>query len=411
MKPVVSFIIPVYNREEFLRECLDSILTIKNISFEIILIDDASTDNSRVIIDEYLEKTDKIQAFFMEKNIGPGPCRNFGIKKAKGEFIGFIDSDDTINSYNFDSLFNMLDFNSDIAIFNHNLYYDNNTIKGVNTFSESKLYSKKDFLEKFPYSLTFPVWICLFKNEFINKHKLVFKDTLYLEDECFVSESLVKAKKIYTFNKDLYNYRYISTNSLVSTANINKKQRGINIYIDELLNINLEDNVEKKAVEYALFSLIVRNISELVGLNFFDNINLTNVDNSFRFELDEIKKKDNIKEFFYNTFLSELKRISETFSKKIYLCPASKYSIILSSILKKYGINVYGFLDNNENSPYCKQAKDLGYLVKSFNDIKYDEEFCIGIFHTSLACHDIIKQLKNMGFVYDKDFMCGLIID
>lgn len=413
MKPLVSFIIPVYNRDEFLRECLDSILSIKKFIFEIILIDDASIDNSKAIIDEYVEKTDKIRAFFMKQNIGPGLCRNFGIEKAEGEFIAFIDSDDTIDSNNWDKLLEEFDLNSDIAIFNHNLHYDNGAKKYVNTFRENELYNKSEFLEKFPYSLTFPVWICLFKKEFINKHDILFNDTLYLEDECFVSKVLVKAEKIYTFNKGLYNYRYISANSLVSTANINKKQRGIDVYIDELLSFDVVNDAEKKAIEYALFSLMVRNIPELFEVGFFDNINLDKLNrNNFRFKLDDIKKKNNIKDFFYKSFFSEIVRISDSYNKKMYLCPASKYSITLSGILKKYGIEVLGFLDNNEKSPYCEQVKNLGYLVKSFDDInKSNDKFCICIFHTSLACHDIIKQLSDMGYIYDKDFMCGLMTD
>ena len=102
--PKVSVIIPVYNTEQYLRECLDSVVnqTLKDI--EIICVNDGSTDNSGRILEEYAEKDSRIVLINNIKNSGaPGTVKNIGISKAKGEYLSFVDSDDKINkSYLFD---------------------------------------------------------------------------------------------------------------------------------------------------------------------------------------------------------------------------------------------------------------------------------------------------------------------
>ena len=102
----VSVIIPVYNTEQYLNKCLDSLVnqTLKDI--EIILINDGSTDNSQNIIDEYSAKyPDKIKSFIKE-NGGQATARNLGITKATGEYIGFVDSDDWIELNMYEELYN-----------------------------------------------------------------------------------------------------------------------------------------------------------------------------------------------------------------------------------------------------------------------------------------------------------------
>ena len=93
----VSVIIPVYNVEDYLKECLDSVLsqTLKDI--EVICVDDCSTDDSLKILQEYANNDDRIKIIKNEKNSGQGFSRNEGIKKATGEYIGFVDSDDFID--------------------------------------------------------------------------------------------------------------------------------------------------------------------------------------------------------------------------------------------------------------------------------------------------------------------------
>ena len=96
--PKVSIIIPVYNVEKYIATCLDSLVnqTLKDI--EVIVVNDGSPDNSQDIIDEYVKKYPKIVKSYIKENGGQGSARNFGLKKATVEYIGYVDSDDYVST-------------------------------------------------------------------------------------------------------------------------------------------------------------------------------------------------------------------------------------------------------------------------------------------------------------------------
>lgn len=94
---LISVIIPVYNVEKYLRRCIYSILTQTFTDFELLLVDDGSTDSSRAICDEYARKDSRVRVFHKE-NGGPSSTRNVGIDNSKGNFLFFCDSDDYLNS-------------------------------------------------------------------------------------------------------------------------------------------------------------------------------------------------------------------------------------------------------------------------------------------------------------------------
>ena len=96
MNPEISIIVPVYNVEKYLKRCIDSILNQSFTDFELILVDDGSTDNSGEIIDEYAIKDERIKVIHKE-NGGLSSARNVGIEYSKGNYIAFVDSDDYIN--------------------------------------------------------------------------------------------------------------------------------------------------------------------------------------------------------------------------------------------------------------------------------------------------------------------------
>ncbi|MFL2567648.1 MAG: glycosyltransferase family 2 protein [Flavobacteriales bacterium] len=91
---IVSIITPSYNSEKYLKDCIVSVLNQTLTSWEMLIVDDASSDNSRKLIESYLKKDKRIKAFFLEKNIGPAMARNYAIHKASGRYIAFLDSDD-----------------------------------------------------------------------------------------------------------------------------------------------------------------------------------------------------------------------------------------------------------------------------------------------------------------------------
>ncbi|MDG0811835.1 glycosyltransferase [Cohnella rhizosphaerae] len=132
----LSIIIPVYNVEEYLQECLDSIYKIKEINKEVIIINDGSTDSSQTIIDKYLEKYPLDTKVIIQENQGLSGARNSGLNVAEGEYVTFIDSDDFIIPQKYVELFNLgVNCNLDIIVggfkykFKDNIY----TTKSIET--------------------------------------------------------------------------------------------------------------------------------------------------------------------------------------------------------------------------------------------------------------------------------------
>lgn len=93
MRPKISVIVPIYNAELYLEQCIESVLNQTLRDIELLLIDDGSTDNSFLICEKYKKRDNRIQ-LYTNKNVGQGLERNFGIKKSTGEYIAFLDSDD-----------------------------------------------------------------------------------------------------------------------------------------------------------------------------------------------------------------------------------------------------------------------------------------------------------------------------
>ena len=125
----LSVIVPVYNVELYLRECLDSIInqTLKDI--EIICIDDCSSDNSYGILEEYSKKDNRIIIFRNQENMSAGPSRNIGIRVSQGEYITFVDSDDFLDKNYYELLYNTAkEYDSDIVNTSNILRYNNGEI-------------------------------------------------------------------------------------------------------------------------------------------------------------------------------------------------------------------------------------------------------------------------------------------
>lgn len=117
--PLISVIVPVYNADKYLKKCLDSIVHQTYRNLEIILIDDGSTDSSGKICNEYSKKDDRIIVVHLD-NCGVSSARNYGLEIAKGEYIGFVDSDDYISEEMFETLFHAMEEDgSDFACCNY----------------------------------------------------------------------------------------------------------------------------------------------------------------------------------------------------------------------------------------------------------------------------------------------------
>ena len=127
MKDKISVIVPIYNMENYLKRCVESILNQTYTNLEIILVDDGSTDSSLEIC-RYFENKDKRVRVYTKENSGLSASRNFGVERATGVYIGFVDSDDYIEAEMYEKLYNLIiDFQAEVAECNLKICYPSNT--------------------------------------------------------------------------------------------------------------------------------------------------------------------------------------------------------------------------------------------------------------------------------------------
>ena len=199
---MISVIVPVYNVEKYIRACLDSIINQTYRDLEIILVDDGSTDNSGVICDEYAQKDTRIQVIHKE-NGGQSVARNIGLQKAKGEFIGFVDSDDSIELDMFESLFSAIQ-DVDIAICGYNLVTGDKRIES-GLLGQNKTLNQAELWKEIFGNLNNAVWNKLFRRELLSG---ICFDAKFAhgEDLIFNILYLKSAKTGKYINRCLYNY-------------------------------------------------------------------------------------------------------------------------------------------------------------------------------------------------------------
>ena len=174
----VSIIVPVYNVEKYIRRCLDSLVNQTIDDYEVIFVNDGSPDNSKDIILEYMEKYPDIIKLYDKENGGQGSARNLGIKKATGEYLGFVDSDDFVNLEMFKKMYDLAkQKKSDIVACSYKIYYENS-----NTFEDYNLKMNNETIIE-DYIMEQPaIWNKLIKRELIIDNKLFFPEGIIYED-------------------------------------------------------------------------------------------------------------------------------------------------------------------------------------------------------------------------------------
>lgn len=215
----VSIIIPVYNVEKYLEDCVQSVQKQSYENLEIILVDDGSTDNSGKLCDS-LAQEDKRILVFHTKNQGVSAARNFGLKQAGGKYVAFVDSDDLTESGYIESLTNKLEEDETIglAVCDYKMKTDNNIFEVApkNKKASYCVKDEKDFFKLYEYSLTPSVWAKLFVRKYITED---FDTGLnYGEDDLFILSYLKNIEKIAFVNEPLYVYRNDSRETLTTKA-------------------------------------------------------------------------------------------------------------------------------------------------------------------------------------------------
>ena len=202
----ISIIVPVYKTEKYLDKCIESILNQTFKDFELILVDDGSPDNCGKICDEWAKKDDRIVVIHKE-NGGVSKARNTALDIIKGEYVGFVDSDDTIEPTMYEELYNnLIDSNAQISVCDFNFI----TPSGSQSNSREpkiQVYESSEALEIIFKSTPFAGHLCnkLFSADLFDEVRLD-EDICIFEDTLTVLRILMNPIKIAYFSKPLYNY-------------------------------------------------------------------------------------------------------------------------------------------------------------------------------------------------------------
>ena len=259
----LSVIIPVYNVEEYLAECIDSVLRQNLTDYEILLVDDGSPDNSGRICDEYAENYKEIKVIHKE-NGGSSSARNAGIESANGDYIIFMDSDDWWNNKvsvtemlkkvksNPETemfLFTSLDYIEDIGFFKRN---EHKNIDKISVNSVQNYYS--DLLKN--GNLEVAAYNKILKREFIIDNSLFFKQGITCEDNEWMLRLLRVLKNVKVINEELYIYRSGRKGSITNMIGFKNVKDLLEIVASSIDFYKINKNHPLKELEFCFCSYL-----------------------------------------------------------------------------------------------------------------------------------------------------------
>ena len=427
----LSIIIPVFNAEKFIKKCLDSICNqIKEKkNFELILVDDCSTDKSVKILNKYSKLFKFIKLIKLAKNSGTATSRDAGIKIASGKYLSFVDIDDRLvngsiaiilkNLKNFPEkdLFVLRNYMTGIKK-NKNLIdlnYINN--KNVTKSGKSLINSIEDYSNFRP-----TVWNFIFRSKFLKINSIFFNKSMRTYEDCpFVAKAICTSQSFKIIEKPTYIYQRYNPNSLSVTTGFFCVISNLKIIYELFSFIQKEKNnlnkkklkflitIIKKRYSYAFSDILVCSEREIKIISkYIQKINfiipyLSKL--GFK-KLNNLLKNDEKQIFFelmnYNLkkFKNIKKKFSVFFKNKLILFCVGRNGSLTSKILKNMGFNVCIFVDNNKNLSSLSIEKIKIYSPKylSSNLTKLTNHAVIICDNRIPVIKSINKQLKIIGF-------------
>ena len=252
--PKISVIIPVYNVEKYIKECLESVVNQTFTDIEIICINDGSTDNSLSILEEYAKKDSRIK-IINQQNSGLSATRNNGIKAAQGEFIGFVDSDDYIDLDFYEKLYDAaIKNNCDISCATIIRKRPNSEKYRVH-YTEEKIYTTlEDKLKACSIPKCCYVWNKIYKTGLIKDYP--FAVGLYFEDVLWTPETLKRSNSMVSVPNVNY-YYMVNQNSIVKKPtpkkqndSYNAKKYIVKFFEENSIALSKKDQTLTKSIKY-----------------------------------------------------------------------------------------------------------------------------------------------------------------
>ncbi len=388
----ISVIMPVYNCEEYLKDSIESILNQTFEDFEFICVDDGSTDASLDILQEYSQKDTRMQVFHQE-NQGGGTARNFALKKAKGKYLLFIDSDDILCENALKETHTLIiEKNVDFLIFKA-INYDNDEDKYFEDeyFAMNKLYNHvKDNIFSYNdignliFNISATPWGKLYNLDFIKKCGAQFAEGIIFHDNKFFWDMLFASEKIYFHNKKLYVHIEHSTSIQGS-----KDKRFLNIFpaFKGIQSVFIKHgNLERYKERFFNWQV------GLLDFRFYQ------IQNEYKnIFIDEFKKR--LLEFNEDIEYDDLMNILDARNKKIYenvfhADSAKEYILLMENY------NLSNSLENlkNNNIKLKKENKSLKKKNKKLkNKLNTSKKFSDELLNsTSWKITKPLRKFKNL---------------
>ncbi|MDB8551676.1 glycosyltransferase family 2 protein [Turicibacter sanguinis] len=294
--PLVSVIIPTYNSEKYIKRCINSVLCQSWLNFEVLVIDNGSGDNTLNILKNYKSNYENI-TILNESRRGPSYARNLGLRKANGEFVVFVDSDDYLEVDYIQTLINELIINNaDITTCG---YYDISKygIYSLNDFFENDGdLNQTSFIKKIFGGVGGTLWGKAFKLSIIRKYRIKMNESIFMcEDLLFVLEYSLKCKKFISINKCLYHYNRMNEYSISANMNLEyiNVLENVNLFIrEQLYKVLLENEDIRMIISVREMQLNILRLKLIVDSNDKLNYKLNQITN--------VLESDNFKSQLYN---------------------------------------------------------------------------------------------------------------
>lgn len=260
---MITVIVPVYNSEHYLVNCIESIIEQTYKDLEIILVDDGSTDNSLEICQEYAKKNKRIKVIGKKKN-GQSSARNAGLEKATGKFISFIDSDDEISSDVFENAVNAFESDAEIDVVQFPVFMNYGLCtQYLNKKNDQKITGHKNLFQEWIEKNNISWIVCnkIFKKEIFDQLRF---EKMYYEDNYMVVQVLEKINVLKIIEQGIYFYHH-RENSTTTSAHTFEKERDT-----QRVNFRIYENVKKYKLANAtvIMQSKIINVENSLILNF-----------------------------------------------------------------------------------------------------------------------------------------------
>lgn len=267
---LISIIVPIYNGEKYINQCIDSILSQTYSNIELILVDDESPDNCPKICDFYAKKDKRVKVIH-QKNTGVSGARNKGLNISEGGYICFVDQDDFIKPEYIDYLYHLIVSNDvDISVVPKVILYSN----GQERYNESKQEDDFDILtgidaacEMLYGKMEIGPWNKMISKKFLDEHGIKFYEDIFGGDGYAYSvESFANTNKVVFGYKGIYYYRvdnYNSETSKFRPRTFECSKKAVRIMMEEFK----ENRRLRKATKYALWNVYIYYLNTLVASN------------------------------------------------------------------------------------------------------------------------------------------------